>query len=184
MQKTQWRSSCRKFRWFDKSRSQSSQWRRWISTKQSPVCSRGAGLSHSMDPSVSVLNKNFTETQRSLQKFLESDRETKVNYTDNSLEFDKACEYLSWNHCTSTPHRSETNGITERAVCRVKEGTSVVLLQSSLNENWWTDSMEYYTFLRIVTDLFSDGKTQYERRFDKHLKIRLFHLTHWLSITL
>ena len=27
-------------------------------------------------------------------------------YTDNSLEFGKACEDLSWNHCTSTPHRS------------------------------------------------------------------------------
>ena len=30
---------------------------------------------------------------------------------------------------TSTPHRSETNGIAERAVRRVKEGTSAVLLQ-------------------------------------------------------
>ena len=30
---------------------------------------------------------------------------------------------LSWNHRTSTPHRSETNGIAERAVRRVKEGT-------------------------------------------------------------
>ena len=43
-----------------------------------------------------------------------------------SLEFGKACEDLSWNHCTSTPHRSETNGIGERAVRRVKEGTSAV----------------------------------------------------------
>ena len=50
----------------------------------------------------------------------------KVMYTDNSLEFGKACEDLSWNHCTSTPHRSETNGIAERAVRRVKEGTSAV----------------------------------------------------------
>ena len=49
--------------------------------------------------------------------------------TDNSLEFGKACEDLSGNHCTSTPHRSETNGIAERAVRRVKEGTSAVLLQ-------------------------------------------------------
>ena len=35
----------------------------------------------------------------------------------------------------STPHRSETNGIAERAVRRVEEGTSAVLLQSGLNES-------------------------------------------------
>ena len=76
------------------------------------------------------------ETQRSLQKFLEPERKPKVIYTDNSLEFGKACEDLSWNHGTSTPHRSETNGIAVRAVRRVKEGTSAVLLQSGLDENW------------------------------------------------
>ena len=102
--------------------------------------------------------KTSQETQRSLQKFLELDRKPKVIYTDNSLEFGKACEDLSWNHCTSTPHRSETNGIAERAVHRVKEGTSVVLLQSGVNENWWADSMECCTNLRNVTDLLSDGK--------------------------
>ena len=88
--------------------------------------------------------KTSQETQRSLQKFLEPDRKPKVIYTDNSLEFGKACEDLSWNHCTSTPHRSETNGIAERAVRRVKEGTSAVLLQSGLDESWWADSMECY----------------------------------------
>ena len=87
-------------------------------------------------------NKTSQETQRNLKKFLEPERKPKVIYTDNSLEFGKACEDLSWNHCTSTPHRSETNGIAERAVRRVKEGTSAVLLQSGLNESWWADSME------------------------------------------
>ena len=53
----------------------------------------------------------------------------------------------------------------KRAVRRVKEGTSAVLLQSGLNESWWADSMECYTYLRNVTDLLSDGKTPYERRF-------------------
>ena len=110
-------------------------------------------------------NKTSQETQRSVQKFLEPERKPKVIYTDNSMEFGKACEYRSWNHCTSTPHRSETNGIAERTVRRVKEGTSAVLLQSSLNENWWADSMESYTYLRNVTVLLSDGKTPYERRF-------------------
>ena len=113
--------------------------------------------------------KTSQETQRSLQKFLEPERKPKVTYTDNSLEFDKACEDLSWNHCTSTPHRSETNGIAERAVRRVKVGTSAVLLQSGLNESWWADSMECYAYLRNVTDL-SDGKTPYERRFGQPFK--------------
>ena len=115
-------------------------------------------------------NKTSQETQRSLQKFLEPERKPKVIYTDNSLEFGKACEDLSWNHCTSTPHRSETKGIAERAVPRVKEGTSAVLLQSGLNESWWADSMECYTYLRNVTDLLSDGKTPYERRFGQPFK--------------
>ena len=81
--------------------------------------------------------KTSQKTQRSLHKFLEPDRKPKVIYTDNSLEFGKACEELSLNHCTCTPHRSETNGIAGRAVRRVKEGTSAVLLQSGLYENWW-----------------------------------------------
>ena len=105
--------------------------------------------------------KTSQETQRSLQKFLEPNRNPKVIYTDNSLEFGKACEDLSWNHCTSTPHRS---------VRRVKEGTSAVLLQSGLDESWWADTMECYTYLRNVTDLLSDGKTPFERRFGQPFK--------------
>ena len=114
--------------------------------------------------------KTSQEPQRSLQKFLEPNRKPKKIYTDNSLEFGKACEDLSWNHCTSTPHRSETNGIAERAVCRVKEGTSPVLLQSGLGENWWADSVECYTNLRNIQHLLSVGKTPYERRFGKPFK--------------
>ena len=53
---------------------------------------------------------------------------------------------------------------------RVKEGTSAVLLQSGLNESWWADSMECYTYLRNIQDLLSDGKTPYERRFGKPFK--------------
>ena len=92
------------------------------------------------------------------------------SFTHNFLEFGKACEDLSWNRCTSAPHRSETNGIAERAMRRVKQNTSAVLLQSGLNESWWADSMECYTYLRNVTDLLSDGKTSYERRFGQPFK--------------
>ena len=76
--------------------------------------------------------KTSQETHKSLQKFLEQNRKPKVIYTDNSLEFGKVCEDLSLNHCASTPHRSVTNGIAERAVRRVKRRCvcSIVAIRS------------------------------------------------------
>ena len=76
------------------------------------------------------LIQSYPETERSLQKFVEPSRKPIVIYPDNSLEFGKACEDISWNHCTSTPHRSETNVIAERAVRRIKAGTSAVFFCS------------------------------------------------------
>ena len=67
--------------------------------------------------------------------FFEPSEKPRVFYTDNSLEFGKACEDLSWNRYTSTHHRFETNGVAERAVRRI-EGTSAVLLVSGLDEKW------------------------------------------------
>ena len=78
--------------------------------------------------------KTSQGTEKSSKKFLEPSQKPGVRYTDNSLAFGKSCEELSWNHRTSTRHRSETNGIAERAVRRVMEGTSAVLLQSGLDE--------------------------------------------------
>ena len=66
--------------------------------------------------------KTSQETQKNLMKFLEPTRKPKVIYTGNSLEIGKSCKELSWNQCTSTPHRPETHGIAERAIRRVKEG--------------------------------------------------------------
>ena len=80
--------------------------------------------------------------KKSLSKFLEPSHKPKVIKTHNSLEFGTSCEDLAWNHRTSTPQRSETNGIAERAVRRVKEDTSAVLLQTRLDQRWWADSME------------------------------------------
>ena len=82
-------------------------------------------------------------------------------YADNSLEFGKACEDHSWNHCTSTPHRSGTNGIAERAVRRAKEGTSAVLLQSGLDEKLvgrWTDHSIW--FIGWVSPYFCEGSVK------------------------
>ena len=128
--------------------------------------------------------KTSQETQRSLQKFLEPSWKLKVIYTDNSLEFGKACEDLSWNHCTTTPHRSETNGIAERAVRGVKEDTSAVLLQSGLDEKWWADSMECFPLCETFKISCLMGKRPVQDVLGNHLMDQSFRLVHWLSITL
>ena len=56
------------------------------------------------------------------------------------------------------------NGIGEKAVRRIEQGTSAVLLQSGLDENWWPTLLECCCYLRHVQDLLADGKTQSERR--------------------
>ena len=56
-------------------------------------------------------------------------------------------------------------GIAERAVRRVQERTSAVLLQSGLDEKWWAESVECCWYLRSVQDLLAGGKTPCERRF-------------------
>ena len=73
--------------------------------------------------------------------------------------------FLSWNHRTLTRHRSA-----ERAVRRVKEGTSAVLLQSGPDEKCWSESMECFCYLRNIQDLLADWKTPYERRFGEPCK--------------
>ena len=114
--------------------------------------------------------KTPQEAEKSVQKFLEPSEKPKVIYIDNSSEFGKSCEELFWSHRNSTPYLSETNGIAERAVRRVEEGTSAVLLQSGLDEKWWADSMECCCYLRNVQDLLAVGKTSYERRFGEPFK--------------
>ena len=46
-------------------------------SKQSPVCSRGAGLSHSMDQGVSVQKQDFTRNPEKLAKVPGNREETK-----------------------------------------------------------------------------------------------------------
>ena len=55
----------------------------------------------------------------------------------------------------------------------MKEGTSAVLLQSSLEEKWWADFLKCYCYLRNSQDLVSDGKTPYERRFGEPFEGRV-----------
>ena len=134
-----------------------------------------------MDPSVSVQTKTSQETLKSLQKFLEPTGKPRVTYTDNSLEFGRSCEDLTWNHCTSTPYRSETNGIAERAVRRVKEGT----LLYCCNQAWMKNGGRIPWNVTAICEIFKisclTGKHHTKGDLKHHLKDRLFHVVHRLN---
>ena len=158
-------TSSRKVCWLENRGSQSPQWGEWIQ-RQPPSRCRGARRCYSMDSILSVQNKIFTRDGKNLLKFLEPARIPKVVCADSPMEFGRACEVLSWNHRTSTPHRSEA----KRAVRRAKEGTSAALPQSGQDERWWPDSWKCYCHLWSVQDLLADGKTPPERQFGKPVR--------------
>ena len=79
---TQWRSrtsSC-KFRGLDDSRSQGPKRQLRIS-KQSPICSRGAGLSHPMDPGISVQKTKLHKKPREACKSSWNPRGNQKSFT-------------------------------------------------------------------------------------------------------
>ena len=113
-------------------------------------------------------------TAMSLQRFMGPGQKPKYMYTDASRELIKAGEDLKWLHDTSTPNRPETHGVAERAVRRVKEGTSTAIVQSGLSEAWWDYAMPCYCFLRNIVDKVqsTDGRceTPHQRRFGEEFR--------------
>ena len=111
-------------------------------------------------------SKSAEATKEAFQKFL-GDVVPKKVYTDNSKEFEAALRDLHYPHETSTPHRPETNGIAERAVRKVLDGSRSTLLQSGLPHCFWAEATRAYTFVRDAVEITVGGKTPYERLFGK-----------------
>ena len=120
-----------------------------------------------------VKSKSARDTAAIFQKFLGPDVKPGVVYTDGSAEFKNALAQLGMSHATSTPRRPQTNGIAERAIRRVKEGTSCAIVQSGFVEEWWSEAAECYSFLRCTSDKLANGKTPYEMRFGRKFQGKL-----------
>ena len=89
-----------------------------------------------MDSNFSVQNKNFSGDGKEFKKVSRAvSAQSRKSLIMTILE--NLANHVKTHHeiiVREHAHRSETNGIAERAVRRVKEGTSAVLLQSGLDE--------------------------------------------------
>ena len=128
-------------------------------------------------------SKTALETMAGLLRFLPPQCRPEWIYTDGSLEFEKACKELRWRHDTCLPYTPQTNGIAERAVRKVKEGTSCLLSQSGLSPEWWSEAQECFCFLYCITEVMHDGFTPYQTRFLKDYKGKIIPFGAYVEFT-
>ena len=131
-----------------------------------------------MDPIVSVQNKNFTGNTEKLAKVLGGPIGSLKSFT-LTIPWNLAKAVKIFPGIIARRHHTDqkTMGLLKRAVRRVKEGTSAVLLQSGLNENWWADSMECCTYLRKRHRSLVWWEDPIRETFlGNHSKDRSFHL--------
>ena len=138
--------------------------------RQTSIRRSGTRLGNTVD-TITHAKPNFSGNGKELAKVLEADAETPKSFTltipQNLANPVKTFPGILVRQChTDQKHM----GLLRKAVRRVKEGTSAVLLQSDLDNEWWADSMECYCCLRNIQDLLSDLKTPCERRFGVSFK--------------
>ena len=92
-------------------------------------------------PSVSKGAEYVTEA---FNHFKSPKEKVQLFYSDNAGEINQAAREAGWRHAKSTPYRSETNGIVERQIRTVCEGTRSLLEQSGFDEAMWPVAMKYF----------------------------------------
>jgi hypothetical protein len=83
-----------------------------------------------------LLSKSATDAAIALAEFMGKERMQSF-YSDNSPELLKIARDEGWRHPTSTPGRPDTNGVAERAVRKVCEGTRTAMGHAGLSPKWW-----------------------------------------------
>ena len=118
---------------------------------------------------LSVGRKSTSEATLALQSFAGGHAAIKCFHSDNARELAKAAKVLNWPHSTSVPYVSQTNGIAERCIRTVEEGTRALLEQSGLPTAMWPWAAKAFCFGSNVA--LQHGDSSYNRRFKRgHFK--------------
>ena len=133
--------------WHDHSGAQNPQRRMWIS-EQSPVRWRGTRSHHSVD-----ITRVKTELHRRRRRiFMEVFRAVAEA---KSYSYGRLWRIIM----EAISHRLETWNCRTSCTSNKRRDISV-LLQSGLNEEWWSDSMKCFYYLQNVQNLLANGKSQ------------------------
>ena len=119
------------------------------------------------------------------KKFLEPDRKPQVIYTDNSLEFDKACEDHSWRIIVRQHHTDQKQMGLLREQCAAWKKVRV---RYCCNQVWMKNGGQIPWNAIAICGKFKIsclmGKLHTKDVLENHLKDQSFRLVLWLSMTL
>ena len=73
---------------------------------------------------------------------------------DNAPELVSACRVLGYRHHRSTENRPQSNGVAERNIRRILEGTRAALHDSGLSRRYWHLAMRCYCVLHNFVDVW------------------------------
>jgi hypothetical protein len=71
-------------------------------------------------------------------------------YSDSAPELISAAQAMGWPHERATPGRPQTNGVAERAVRTVLDGTRSALLHAGFEERYWSLACQHWCFAHNV----------------------------------
>ena len=106
--------------------------------------------------------KSTQETMQALRNFGDGDGSLENLYSDNAPELLEAAALLGIRHDTSTPYNSPTNGVAERNIRMILDGTRTALEQSGLGPVWWPRATRH--FCHSLNTTIKDGDSPWNRR--------------------
>ena len=118
--------------------------------------------------------RSAEKTVEAFNEFVGPGERCEYFYSGGAPELVAAAKSLLWPAATSTPGQPASNGVAEREVRKVKEGTRCALASSGFNGPWGPYAARHFCFAANA-EVF-EGESCYSRRFGGHMDERFLRI--------